>query len=95
MALLSDNGLQLIVDILNLIEEGAEWPKSSQVARAVFLPKDPDDTQNPLKYRILKITSAYYRRWASTRNQQLEEWIKLWDHPAINAGVPGKGAQDA
>ena len=52
MALLSDNGLQLIVDILNLIEEGAEWPKSSQVARAVFLPKVLDDTQNPLKYRI-------------------------------------------
>ena len=95
LALLSDNALQLIADLMNMIEDGAEWPDSTKIARAVFLPKDPDDIQNPLAYRILKITSGIYRRWGTTRNRQLEEWISKWDLPAINAGVPGKGAQDA
>ena len=95
MALLSDGGLQIIADLLNEIENGAPWPESTMFARAVFLPKDPNDTQNPLAYRILKITSSIYRRWATTRIQHLEDWVFQWDHKCNNAGVPGKGATDA
>ena len=25
----------------------------------------------------------------------MEQWVRTWDHPCINAGVPGKTAQDA
>ena len=95
LALLSDKGLQILADLLNLIEDGAPWPTSTKVARAVFLPKDPEDTQNPLAYRILKVTPAIYRRWATTRMRHLEDWILTWDHPALHAGIPGKGAFDA
>ncbi len=60
----------------------------------VFLAKDPADTHNPLAYRILKITSGVYRKWASLRMKHLQDWIQLWDEEAILAGVPGKGATD-
>ncbi len=95
LSLLPDYGYELLVRLLNTIEEGAEWPEHMLETRAVFLAKDPDDVSNPLPYRILKITSGIYRKWATTRLQDLTEWIDTWDHPALNAGVPGKGAQDA
>ena len=95
LTLLSDNAIQLLVDFLNAIEKGAPWPEHMLQTRAVFLSKDPDNTANPLAYRILKITSGLYRKWASCRNRNLEGWIKTWDCEAINSGVPGKGAQDA
>ncbi len=60
----------------------------------MFLSKDADDTTNPLAYRGLKITSALYRKWASTRLKALEQWIDSWDHPALHV-IGGKGAQDA
>ena len=63
--------------------------------RAVFLSKDPEDTQNPLAYRVLKITSGWYRKWASYHVNHLTDWIKDWDVPELYAGTPGKGAQDA
>ena len=63
--------------------------------RAVFLSKNPDDTCNPLNYRILKITSGIYRKWASAWLYKLAPWVATWDHDALHAGVPGKGAQDA
>ncbi len=62
--------------------------------RAVLLSKDPSDTHNPLAYRILKITSGIYRKWASMRMRHLHDWVLLWDEEAINAGVPDKGAPD-
>ena len=27
--------------------------------------------------------------------RDLTKWIDIWDHPALHAGIPGKGAQDA
>ena len=65
------------------------------VTRAVFLSKNPEDVHNPLAYRILKITSGWYRKWATCRNRNLTDWILTWDSPEINSGVPSKGAQDA
>ena len=74
LALLSNEGLQVIADLLNEIEKGAPWPDSTMLARAVFLPKDPNDTQNPLAYRVLKITSSVYRRWGTTHQAQQQSW---------------------
>ena len=62
--------------------------------RTVFLSKDPEKTDDPLAYRGLKITSAIYRKWASTRLRALAPWVAQWDHPALPV-VGGKGAQDA
>ena len=63
LASLVDKALKLTVDMLNEIEKGAEWPSTIKTTRAVFLSKDPNDTQNPLAYRILKVASAIYSRW--------------------------------
>jgi hypothetical protein len=81
--------------LLNGIEHGADWPKHMLPTRAVFLNKDPKDITNPLAYRILKITSGWYRKWGSARNRDLALWIKSWDVEHINSGVPEKGAMDA
>lgn len=95
IALLSDRALGRIVTLLNAIELGAPWPEHMLHTRSVFLSKDPQKTQDPLAYRVLKITSGWYRKWGSCRNRNLRDWILSWDCPQINSGVPSKGAQDA
>ena len=95
LELLSKQAFRLIVDLLNHIEQGGTWPKAMLATRVVFLCKDAKDASNPLAYRILKITSGIYRKWASTRIENLTAWIQRWDDQALNAGVPGKGAVDA
>ena len=96
LALLSRYAFSVLVKLLNSIEQGeVDWPVHMLETRAVFLSEDPNDSSNPLASRILKITSAIYRRWGSTRLRNLAEWVNSWDHPALHAGIPGKGAQDA
>ncbi len=95
VGLLSDLALQLLADMFNKIEEGATWPACMQDTRAVFLNKDPEDVGNPMAYRILKITSTLYRKWASTRLSDLQEWVQTWADEAMHAGIPGVGAEDA
>ena len=95
IALLSDLAISLIVKMLNAIQKGAPWPEHMLHTRAVFLSKDPNKTDDPLAYRILKITSGWYRKWATCRNRDLRKWIATWDCPELNSGVSGKGAQDA
>ncbi len=94
LELLSDLVYKVLVDMLNSIEKGAPWPKAMQATRAVFLSKDANDIHNPLAYRILKITSGIYGKWASMTMGHLQDWIQQWDEDAILAGVPGKGAPD-
>ena len=62
MTLLSPLAMQLLVNLLNAIEKGADWPKHMFTTRAVLLAEDPEDLTNPLAYRILKITSGIYRK---------------------------------
>ena len=92
--LFSDLAVERLAQFLNCIEEGASWPRAMVETRAVFLSKDADDIGNPLAYRILKITSAVYRKWASTRLRDLADWVDAWDDEGLNAGVRGKGAMD-
>jgi hypothetical protein len=95
VALVSDNGLRFISKMLNKIEKGADWPEHMYQTRAVFLSKDHNQTSNPLCYRILKITSIWYRKWGSTRMRDLDVWVNGWNVPELFSGVPEKGAQDA
>jgi hypothetical protein len=81
--------------MLNKIEKGADWPEHMYQTRAVFLSKDHNQTSNPLCYRILKITSIWYRKWGSTRMRDLDVWVNGWNVPELFSGVPEKGAQDA
>ena len=95
IALLFAKAIGLVVKLLNAVEKGAPWPEHMLHTRAVFLSKDADMIEDPLAYRVLKITSGWYRKWASCRSRQLRPWILSWDCPELNSGVPKKGAQDA
>ena len=48
-----------------------------------------------MAYRILKVTTSFYRIWASVRMRNLEKWIGTWADDAMFAGVPGSGAEEA
>ena len=65
--LLPPEAFNIPADMLNMIEEGREWPKQMKVARAVFLPKDDSDELDPLAHRVLLMLSATYRMWGKTR----------------------------
>ena len=68
LSILSDKAYGILVVFLNAIEqEKLQWPTNMHQTRTVFLSKDPEKTDDPLAYRGLKITSATYRKWASTR----------------------------
>ena len=82
--------------LLNAIEHGKAWPAGMLHGRTAFLQKDPStQTFDPLDFRVLLILSVFYRKWAAHRLWCLRDWISLWDIPELNAGVPGKGAEDA
>ena len=75
LKLLSPKAYEALAEMLNLIEEGAEWPKQMKTARAAFLPKDDECLLNPEAYRVLLMLPAVYRLWARTRLKHLEPWV--------------------
>ncbi len=86
---------EVLADLLNLIEEGAAWPKALQHGKAAFLAKDVNDLEDCLKYKILLILPMLYRHWATIRLHDLEPWIDGWKLPEFFAGTGGQGAEDA
>ena len=85
-ALLSDSAFTKLADLLNAIEDGADWPEDVSTARAAFLAKDADKLEDPLAYRVLLIMSVLYRRWASCRLRGMAPWIKRWQLQEMFAG---------
>ena len=53
MALFSDPAFQHIASLLNIIEQGAAWPKGMDKGKAVFMPKDDDKPDDHIQYRDL------------------------------------------
>ena len=93
-SLLSDRAFDWLVELLNLVEQGADWPKSLRQARAAFLAKGPQQLEKPLAYRVLLILPVLYSRWAATRLKDLEGWIAMWKLDQMYAGVPEVGAEE-
>ena len=89
--MLSDTTYAWLALLLNVIEDGADWPSSLLHAKAAFLSKDDD----PLAYRILMLMPVLYRKWATTRLHDLRPWVSTWQVDGIYAGVEGYGADDA
>ena len=92
---LSDETYEWVATHLNIIENGGAWPQDLLLGRAAFLSKDPDDTENPLSYRVLLILPVLYRRWATARLSDMQGWVHTWQHPAMFAGVDSASAEDA
>ena len=86
MAMLSRSAYQIIADLLNLVEEGESWPDGMNEERAVFMEKETDNVDDPLKFRVLKILPALYRRWAALRLRALDEWLQKWSTDDLYAG---------
>ena len=95
LQMLSAKTYQALADLLNIIEEGAEWPEPMEVARAAFLTKDAQDMLNPLAYRILLMLPSTHRVWASTRFGHLQPWVQAWTTEEMYAGIEGRGTEDA
>ena len=81
--------------MLNAIEEGAPWPTDTVHGKGAFLAKDPNDLDDPLKYRILLILPMLYRRWAKLRLKNLGPWVDTWKCDEMFAGTGNNGAEDA
>ena len=79
---------------MQLIEDTNEWPEDQRQARAVFLCKDDNKAQDPMIYRIIKISSTFYRIYGSVRMRNLQDWTERWATKNMFAGVPGVGAEE-
>ena len=95
LSLLSCNAYGHIAVLLDQIEKGAPWPRSSLHARVVFLERLGAMTGQVMSYRPLTITSPLYRCWGTMRLRSCEPWIREWALPEMHAGVPEMGAVDA
>ena len=60
-----------------------------------MLAKTPVPSLDALAYRALLVLPVVYRVWSRLRLRHLRGWVASWDHPAIHAGVPKKGAEMA
>ena len=67
--MLSDEASKWITKWLQSIENEGAWPEDQRQARAIFLCKDPKKAQDPMSYRIIKITSTFYRIYGSVRSR--------------------------
>ena len=47
-----------------------------------------------MSYRIVKITSTFYRIYGTVRSKDLEEWTSKWALKDMFAGIPGAGAEE-
>ena len=77
-ALLSLGAFVWMATLLNLVEDGKPWPDGLQHAKAAYLAKDANKTENPLDYRVLMILPCLYMRWATYRLHDLEPWCEGW-----------------
>ena len=78
MAKLSDKAYDYMARLLNKIESTGRWPAGTTEAKAAFLEKNPEDSDNPLAYRVLLILPGIYRRWAGLRLTQMNDWVERW-----------------
>ena len=76
--LFSEQAFNWLARLLNAIENGADWPDTTSVARASFLAKDLDSTMEPLNYRVLLMLPTIYRLWTRVRLSHLQPWIAKW-----------------
>ena len=91
----SDKAFQYITELLNLIENGAPWPRATTKGRLAFLAKDPDNPHDVLAHRLLSILSVLYRKWGTVRLKNLIPWAADWKVDGFFAGFGGVGAEEA
>ena len=70
LKLLCDSLYGHIADLLQMVEDGAKWPKETTLARAPFLAKK-DDSNQPEDFRLLLVMSTLHRMWARMRLQDI------------------------
>ena len=59
-AMLCDEAYEWLATLLNLIEDGAPWPKALLKGKAAYLSKGPEETEDPFAYRVLLILPVLY-----------------------------------
>ena len=77
---LPTNLLDAWASFLNLVEETGTWPDALLAALVTMIPKDPNNTSDPLQQRPITVTSAVYRLWACARLEDVLKWQERWIH---------------
>jgi len=98
MELLSELAIQKLVDMLQAIEDGADWPEQTLTGRTAWLDKTdgPETILDPLDFRGLAILSKVYRIYGVIRLRHLQQWIRTWAKEELFAGTSAPcGAEDA
>ena len=98
LQLLSPVAIQKLADMLQAIEDGADWPDQTLAGRTAWLDKTegPEASLDPLDFRGLAILSKVYRLYGSIRLRHLHDWIRSWEKEELFAGTTAPcGAEDA
>ena len=69
------------VDIMNMVEDGVDWPEPMQIARAAFMAEEEGTDLDPLSYRVLLMLPSVYRLCATIRLTHMQPWIQTWTTP--------------
>ena len=90
--MISDDGFKWITKWTQKIEDTNEWPEDQRQARAVFLCKDDNKAQDPMSYRIIKITSTFNTIYCSVRMKNFQKRTHTLAMKNMFAGVTQVGA---
>jgi hypothetical protein len=86
LQLLSPVAIQKLADMLQAIEDGADWPDQTLAGRTAWLDKTegPEASLDPLDFKGL------------ARLRHLHDWIRSWEKEELFAGTTAPcGAEDA
>lgn len=82
---------QAIVDSLNDIEGGSQWPVTCLLGLITSLEKH-DRAKTVCDYRPICIFSLLYRCWASLRAREMLQWLSMIAPPNLMGSCPGRDA---
>ena len=80
--------------ILTKVEDVGVWPDGLRDAYIAMIPKTDGDA-TPLGQRPLSVLPIVYRKWASARMCQLEEWFQSWVPDSVFSAGGGRGSVEA
>ena len=94
LRLLSDDILQCLCELLDLVESTGRWPEDMCLGVISPILKDPGLPLTAGNTRPITVMSTVYRLWAATRMQELVEWQETWISAHVASYRPQMGCED-
>ena len=93
LALLPEELLQRLCDLLHVVEATGQWPAAIAVGLISPIPKD-DSGFSAAHVRPITVMSCVYRLWAATRCRELVRWQTEWITDDVTNNRPAQGCED-